>query len=525
MTRRKLPIGIQSFRRIREQGCYYVDKTPHIRRLIDTGDYWFLSRPRRFGKSLLLDTLKALFEGKEELFRGLDIHPHWDWSIQHPVVRLSFGGKYNEPGDVERSALNQLAIIERNAGLALSPSPDTGPERLQDLLDRLHHATGRPVVVLVDEYDKPILDVLENPELAKANRDWLRGFYGIVKDSAEHVRFVFVTGVSMFSKVSLFSGLNNLRDITLDPRYATVCGYTDNDLDQVFAPELEGLEREEIRRWYNGYHWLGQEKVYNPFDVLLLFDSRTFKPWWFRTGSPTFLFQQLMEKGVSPMELERRVTDERLVSKFDVGDISVDALLFQTGYLTLTGEERKGAKIFYTLDYPNLEVQQSLNDGLLGFLGKTGKETSDQGEELARLLADNDFDGFAEHLRAFFAGIPYLWHSKGDMARHEAWYAGMLYACFRTIGLDLRVEEASSRGRSDMVLLHGGQVFVLEFKVARGEQAGEAETAHLLDKAIQQMGEKGYGEKYRHRGQPIHLVGLVFNAEDRNLAAVKAVQA
>ena len=524
MTRRKLPIGIQSFRRIREQGCYYVDKTPHIRRLIDTGDYWFLSRPRRFGKSLLLDTLKELFQGSEDLFRDLHVHEHWDWSIQHPVVRLSFGGKYNAPGDVERSALNQLAIVERNAGLALSPSLDTGPERLQDLLDRLHHATGRQVVVLVDEYDKPILDVLENPELAKANRDWLRGFYGIVKDSAEHVRFVFVTGVSIFSKVSLFSGLNNLRDITLDPRYATVCGYTDNDLDQVFAPELEGLEREQIRRWYNGYHWLGQEKVYNPFDVLLLFDSRKFKPWWFRTGSPSFLFQQLMDKGVSPMELERRVTDEQLVSKFDVGDVSVDALLFQTGYLTLVEEEWDGAQTFYTLDYPNFEVRRSLNQGLLSHLGRQGKEASDQGKELARLLADNDFDGFAEHLRAFFAGIPYQWHSKGDMARYEAWYAGMLYACFRTIGLDLRVEDASSRGRSDMVVLHNSQVFVLELKVAR-EQGGTDNTEHLLDKAIQQMQQRGYGEKYRHRGQPIHLVGLVFGWHDRNLDAVKAVRA
>ena len=524
MTRRKLPIGLQSFRRIREQDCYYVDKTPHIRRLIDAGDYWFLSRPRRFGKSLLLDTLKCLFQGSEELFRGLDIHPHWDWSLQHPVVRLSFGGKYNAPGDVERSALNQLAIIERNAGLTLSPSLDTGPERLQDLLDRLHRSTGQQVVVLVDEYDKPILDVLENPQLAKANRDWLRGFYGIVKDSAEHVRFVFVTGVSMFSKVSLFSGLNNLEDVTLDPQYATVCGYTDNDLDQVFAPELEGLNREEIRRWYNGYHWLGQEKVYNPFDVLLLFRKREFQPWWFETGSPEFLFRLLTEKGVSPMELEKRVTDKRLVSKFDVGDISVDALLFQTGYLTLTGEEWDGAQTFYTLDYPNLEVQQSLNQGLLSHLGRQGKETSDQGKELARLLADNDFDGFAAHLRAFFAGIPYSWHSKGDMARYEAWYAGILYACFRTIGLDLRVEDASSRGRSDMVLLHGGQVFVLELKVARA-QGGADNTEHLLHKAIQQMQQRGYGEKYRHREEPIHLVALVFGWQNRNLDAVKAVRA
>ena len=489
---------------------------------MERGRYYFLSRPRRFGKSLLVDTLQELFEGKEELFRGLAIHPHWDWSAPHPVVRLSFDGKYNEPGDVERSALNQLTIVERNAGLmSSSPNLDTGPERLQDLLDRLHHATGRQVVVLVDEYDKPILDVLDNPDLAKANRDWLRGFYGIVKGSARDVRFVFVTGVSMFSKVSLFSGLNNLEDVSLNPKYATVCGYTDTDLDQVFAPELEGLDRGEVRRWYNGYHWLGKEKVYNPFDVLLLLRNRKFKPWWFETGSPTFLFQQLMEKEVSPMELERRVTDESLVSKFDVGDISVDALLFQTGYLTLVDEEWDGFQTFYTLDYPNLEVRHSLNKGLLEYVTRRGRETVDRGKELGGLLAANDFDGFADRLQSFFAGIPYPWHS-GDMARHEAWYAGMLYACFCTIGLELRVEEASSRGRSDMVVLHAAQVFVLEFKVARKQ--GGAETEKLLDKAIGQMREKGYGQKYRHRGEPIHLVGVVFNAEERNLAAVKAVR-
>ncbi|MDE0097937.1 MAG: AAA family ATPase, partial [Gammaproteobacteria bacterium] len=259
-TRGKLPIGIQNFRRLRERGCYYVDKTPLIRALVDQGDYYFLSRPRRFGKSLLVDTLQELFAGSEELFRGLDIHGHWDWSGSHPVVRLSFDGKYNQPEDVEHSVLNQLALIEHGAGIDPARTADGGPERLQNLLYHLHHSTGRAVVVLVDEYDKPILDVLDDPDLARANRDWLRGFYGIIKGSARHVRFVLVTGVSRFSKVSLFSGLNNLEDISLDPTFATICGYTDNDLDTVFAPELPGLDREEIRRWYNGYHWRGGEK-------------------------------------------------------------------------------------------------------------------------------------------------------------------------------------------------------------------------------------------------------------------------
>ena len=257
MTHRRLPIGIQDFRTIREQDFYYVDKTSLIQRLVNQGRCYFLSRPRRFGKSLLVDTLHELFEGNESLFRGLAIHDNWDWSIKNPVVRISFGGKYNAPGDLEDDIATQLAIVEHNAELAPAPSPATTSSRLRDLLNRLHQATGRPVVVLVDEYDKPILDVIDNPEMAATNRDYLRGFYGIIKDSARHVRFVLVTGVSRFSKVSLFSGLNNLEDISLDPAFATICGYTDSDLDTVFAPELPGLDRNEIGTWYNGYHWRG----------------------------------------------------------------------------------------------------------------------------------------------------------------------------------------------------------------------------------------------------------------------------
>ncbi len=520
MTRRQLPIGIQSFRRIREQDCYYVDKTPHIRWLVEMGDFYFMSRPRRFGKSLLVDTLRELFEGSEPLFRGLGIHGHWDWSVRHPVVRLSFDGNYSEPGGLEGDIIEQLESIERHHDLSPARTSDTGSRRLRNILDRLHDATGQRVVVLVDEYDKPILDVIDNPELARANRDYLRGFYGIIKGSAEHVRFVFVTGVSMFSRVNLFSGLNNLMNISLDPNYATICGYTDADLDTVFAPELPGLDRDEIREWYNGYHWLGDEKLYNPFDLLLLFNSRNFEPHWFETGSPTFLFRMMMEREVSPMELENRSTDARQLSKFDVGDIGIDALLFQTGYLTITAEERRGPRTLYTLDYPNFEVRQSLNDGLLGYI--TGPENGivDQGDELGDLLVANDFEGFAGRLRSFFAGIPYQWQGSNSPARYEAWYAGMLYACFRTIGLDLRVEDSSSRGRADMAVLHGGQVFVFEFKMADGEDDRD----DAARQAIEQIREKGYAEKYRDRNEPVHLIGVAFG-RDRSPAAVKVVPA
>ena len=518
MNRRLLPIGIQSFRRLRETDSYYVDKTPLIRKLVDQGDYYFLSRPRRFGKSLLLDTLKSLFEGHEVLFRGLDIHGHWDWSRIHPVVRLSFDGKYNEPGEIEGDIIEQLESVERQQDLAPAPTSDTGPRRLRNILDRLHRSTGRQVVVLVDEYDKPILDVLHDSDLARANRDYLRGFYGIIKGSAEHVRFVCVTGVSMFSKVSLFSGLNNLRDISLDPRYATICGYMEDDIDRVFAPELVGLDREEIRTWYNGYHWRGGERVYNPYDVLLLFDSKEFRPYWFETGSPSFLFRMLMEKSVSLMELENRTVDMSLVSKFDVDDIGIEALLFQTGYLTIVDEQREGFRTYYRLDYPNLEVRVSLNDELLGYLGKPGREPLEEGRTLCAFLEANDFEGFAEQLRAYLSGIPYQWYASGNLARYEAWYASLLHMCFRFIGVDLRVEDASSHGRADMVVLTGGQVFVLEFKMPEGN--GDA--AAVLDAAMGQMRERGYAEKYRGHGEPVHLIGVACGPEARNLLEIRA---
>ena len=517
LNRRRLPIGIQNFRRLRQKDAYYVDKTPLIRRLVDDGDYYFLSRPRRFGKSLLISTLKSLFECDEELFRGLDIHDNWNWSAPHPVVRLSFGGKYSDADDLERSILTQLTLAEQAAGLELTDVPNTGPERLQNLLFHLHRSTGRGVVVLVDEYDKPILDVLKDTERAEANRDYLRGFYGIIKNMDEQVRFVFVTGVSMFSKGSLFSGLNNLEDISLDPRYGTICGYTEDDLDRVFAPELSGLDRDEIWKWYNGYNWLGDERVYNPFGLLLLFDTREFEPHWFETGTPTFVFEKMREASITPMDLENRMTDIELVSKFDVEDIEVEALMFQTGYLTIAEELGDEDDDLFRLDYPNFEVRRSLNRGLLEHVGKRSFAAIGAARGLHECLEANDFGGFADRLRVYLSGIPHQWHASADLARYEAWYASQLYMCFWTIDLDVRVEESSSHGRADILVLSGGQVFVLEFKMVDGEDAA----ASALDAAISQMRERGYAEKYRDRGEPIHLIGMACGGEARNILDIR----
>ena len=515
MTKRRLPIGIQTFRELREEHCYYVDKTAYVRRLLDEGKHYFLSRPRRFGKSLFLDTLKELFEGNEALFEGLAIHDRWDWSVRHPVLRLSFGsGNFKEPGYLHTNLMAQLDAVERRT--QVTSAYITGPERFGHLLEALHHQTGQPVAVLVDEYDKPILDALTVPDIARANRDYLRGIYAVIKDNDAHIKFTFLTGVSKFSKVSLFSGLNNLKDITLDPRYSAVCGYTDTDLDAVFAPELPGLDREEVRDWYNGYSWLGEETVYNPFDILLLFDRRRFDAWWFETGTPTFLVEMLLERGVSPMALEDMAGSGDLLSTFDVDDIATEALLFQTGYLTITGEANLGGKILYRLGYPNREVRQSLNERLLRALMPDPSQQGKHDIRLYELLQANDFVGLGALFEAFFAGIPYEWHMKNDIADYEGYYASVFYSHFAALGLDITVEDSSSHGRLDMALRFNGNVYLFEFKVVEMAPEGAAMT---------QLKNRRYADKYRGSGQPIHLVAVEFSKDARNVVAFEVERA
>ena len=515
MARRRLPIGIQTFRKIRDQDCYYVDKTAHIRRLLSDGTHYFLSRPRRFGKSLFLDTLKELFEGNEALFEGLDIHDGWDWSVRHPVLKLSFGGgNFKEPGHVEANLMEQLDAAARRAGVVAHYATAAG--RFSSLIEALHRQAGHPVAVLIDEYDKPILDALEAPETARANRDFLRGLYAVVKDSDAHIRFSFITGVSKFSKVSLFSGLNNLQDITLDRRYSAICGYTESDLDTVFAPELPGLDRDDIRDWYNGYSWLGQEKVYNPFDILLLFDSRRFGAYWFETGTPTFLVETLFKRRVSSVALDDMVGSGDLLSTFDVDEMATEALLFQTGYLTITGTEDLGGELLYRLGYPNREVRQSLNRSLLRHLVRDSSRQMANSVRLYRLLEANDFSGLEKLFHAFFAGIPYDWYTNNDIANYEGYYASVVYSYFAALGLDITVEDSSSHGRLDMAVRFNGNVYLFEFKVVEFAPAGAA---------MAQLKARRYADKYRGSGQPIYLIAVEFSKESRNLTAFEVERA
>ena len=509
MKRRKLPIGIQTFRRVREDGCYYVDKTSYIERLVDDGTHFFLSRPRRFGKSLFLDTLKELFEGSKGLFEGLAISGGWNWSIRYPVVRLSFGGGYfREAGDLRADVADRLRELEEDAGI--EDPPGTGPGRLRHLVRRLHQRTGQRVVVLIDEYDKPILDALDVPDIARANRDYLRGLYAVIKDCDAHIRFSFITGVSKFSKVSLFSGLNNLTDITLESAYSGICGYTEADLDEVFAAELPSLDRDRIREWYNGYSWLGDEKVYNPFDILLLFRRHAFEAHWFDTGTPAFLVETLARRQVRSLDLESMPASHDLLSTFDVDDIAPEALLFQTGYLTIQQAEELDGEALYRLGYPNREVRQGINRSLLRHMVRDGTRQMANSVRLRRLLGSDDFEGMREVFHAFYASIPYEWYTNNDIARFEGYYASVFYSYFAGLGLNVAVEDSTSRGRLDMVLRLENRVYLFEFKVV--EQAGEGT-------AMAQLKARGYADKYRGTGEPVHLVGVEFSSEERNIVS------
>ncbi|MDR2032644.1 MAG: ATP-binding protein [Azoarcus sp.] len=506
MTRKKLPIGIQTFAKIREGHYYYVDKTAFALRMIEEGTAYFLSRPRRFGKSLFLDTLAELFAGNEPLFRGLFCHDKWDWNKKYPVIRISFGSGVIQSLDALHASI-RFQLRTNAARLGVSAADDSIAVQFASLILQAEAQFGQRVVVLVDEYDKPILDNLTKPDFALEMRDGLRDLYSVIKDQDAHIKFAFLTGVSKFSKVNIFSGLNNLADITLSPGFSNICGYTDADVDSVFAPELEGLDRDEIRHWYNGYNWRG-EAVYNPFDLLLLFREREFRSFWFETGTPTFLVDMLTERQVYLPALLRVESASELISAFEVGDISTEALMFQSGYLTLIGEEILANEIFYILGFPNREVRSALNAALLGEWVGSKKRGGEHRMALFRALQKNDFAKIREIFSSLYASIPHDWYRKNDIDKFEGYYASVFYASFAALGFDIVPEDVSNQGRLDMAVKFNGQIYLFEFKVVEDEAEG---------RALAQIREKQYADKYRSLNQPIHLIGIEFSRQARNV--------
>jgi hypothetical protein len=502
---KKLPIGLQNLREMRTEGYAYVDKTPFVAQLAEQGKYYFLARSRRFGKSLFVDTLAEAFAGSRELFAGLYLENHWDWSRSYPVLRFDFS-----PGVLRcREELDQriTAQLDESAQRwSLTLTRDDIPSRFEELVLRLTETTGQPVVALVDEYDKPILDNLQSPEQARAMREGLRNFYSVIKRLDPHLKFVLLTGVSKFSKVSLFSDLNNLKDMTLDPRIATLCGYTENELTTTFAEYLDGIDLAEVRRWYNGYNFLG-ESVYNPFDILLYLDSRQFKPYWFESGTPTFLIELMRARHLYLPALENLWLEEELLGRFDVDTLEPETLLFQTGYLTIQEQLWEFDAYRYRLGYPNHEVRVSLPRAVLNRYVPDLMAKEQTRNHIARALKQDDPAALESAFHAFFASIPHNWYRKNDLAGYEGYWASLVYCTFAALGVETRAEEVSHRGQVDLVIQYQGRIWLLEFKVDDGNDG---------QKALEQIKSKGY--HLRYAGQPVTLIGIDFSREQRNLS-------
>jgi hypothetical protein len=368
---KKLPIGIQTFSDIRTDNYVYVDKTALALRLIERGRYYFLSRPRRFGKSLFLDTLKDIFEGKEALFKGLAIETQWDWKITYPVIHISFGAGVHRGTNAEealdKTILRLLKNNQKRLGVACEDLSDA-KDCFAELIEVVYDQYGK-VVILIDEYDKPILDNITDKDTARIMRDRLKNIYSVIKDSDRFIKFVFITGVSKFSKVNLFSGLNNLEDITIDKHYATICGYTHHDLQTVFKEHLKGVDMQSVKEWYNGYHYLG-EKVYNPFDILLFISkgAKIFDNYWWSTGNPSFLLTLLQEKHWHIPDLQDYQASSVILDSVDVDHINLVALLWQTGYLTIKEQQQGAFGASYLLTIPNKEIRTSLNALFITYL-------------------------------------------------------------------------------------------------------------------------------------------------------------
>lgn len=500
----KLPIGIQTFSEIREEGYAYVDKTPLIHRLVSEGKYYFLSRPRRFGKSLLVSTLQALFEGRRKLFEGLDVEDKWDWDVTYPVIKLSFGGVARNLDDMHRMIGGIMRSNQELLGIECS-DPEHGGVCLKEMIERVQKKYQQKVVILVDEYDKLIVDNLDQPEVAKQGREVLKDIYSIIKDSDASIKFAFLTGVSKFSKVSIFSGLNNLKDITLDRRYATLCGYTEEDLDRVFSAHLAGVDRSKIRLWYNGYNFLG-EKVYNPFDILLFIDSgHQFKNYWFATGTPTFLIKLIQQHNYYTPQLDNLSVSESLIDSYDIDTLQLEPILFQTGYLTIKDIQQTDFGVEYTLGVPNREVAISFNDVIITYLTGINNVLPVKNPLLASLKQQN-MDAFEQTVKSLFAAIPYSNYVNNTISSYEGYYASVIYAYLASLGLDITAEDITSKGRIDLSIRLPDVIYILEFKV---DGAGDA---------LKQIKERNYQQKYQTQGKKIILLGIDFDSGSRNIS-------
>ena len=510
-TRRLYPIGIQTFSEIRNKAFLYIDKTEYIHRLVHADSkYIFLSRPRRFGKSLLTSTLEAYFQGRKDLFKGLTMELlETEWT-EYPVLRFDMSlGKHMEKEQLERYLSSQLELMEHKYGI-LTESPDANI-RLTNLIRRAYEQTGRQVVVLIDEYDAPLLDVVHEEKNLPVLRNIMRNFYSPLKACDPYLRFVFLTGITKFSQLSIFSELNNIKNISMLPEYAAICGITeeematqmDKDLD-ILAERLN-VNREEVvkklKAHYDGYHftWPSPD-IYNPFSLLNAFADGRLDSYWFGSGTPTYLIEMLNKFGVLPSKIGG---NEAVAADFDAPTErmeSITPLLYQSGYVTIKGYDEMFQ--IYTLDIPNAEVRIGLMRSLIPYyVTRDTQSTNTTVVNLARALVRGDMDGMLRLLQTFLSTVPYC-----DRTDYEGHYQQMLYIIFSLLGAYVDVEVRTPGGRVDMVMRTATTLYVVELKL---NQSAEA--------AMQQIDLKNYPERFALCGLPVVKVGINFDMERHTL--------
>ena len=507
---KRLPIDVSSFDKIILGNYIYIDKTQHIYNLIKSGSYYFLSRPRRFGKSLLISTLSHLFSGKKELFKGLWIYEKSDYEWEeYPVIHLDFSLlAYAEPGELKLSLSWLVTHIAKEYGIDVSDAPFLG-NKIQVLIEEL--SKRNKVVVLIDEYDYPVINSLSCEEVTKENRSVLRQFFSAIKGLDRYLHAIFLTGVSKFSKTSIFSGFNNLNDITIDPIASSLLGYTKEEILQYFPDNIEEVSKEknttseeiidEMTEWYDGYRFSKKEQyVYNPFSVLYLLQKREFENYWFTSGTPSFLMHLLKNQYHEMIDIGEIAIPADNLGSFEVENIPLIPVLYQTGYLTIKDYDAKNN--LYRLDLPNKEVRESFNKYLLAtFAGTDSVTVKSVIPRLASALAQGDIPLFMSSLQILFAHIPYQLHIP-----QERYYHSLFQLLASTLSHESQSEVSTDKGRIDLVIKEKREVYLFEIKLDETPQ-----------KALQQILDNKYYERYQIEKKEIVLIGVAFKRSEKRM--------
>lgn len=506
----KYPIGIQNFEKLRKDGYIYVDKTALIYQLVDSGSYYFLSRPRRFGKSLLMSTLEAYFEGKRELFEGLAIEKlENDW-VKRPVLHLDLNTeKYENPESLEKILNDTLYQWEKKYGT--EPTETSLPLRFKGIIRRACEQTGHRVAILVDEYDKPMLQAIGNEELQKSFRSTLQAFYSVIKTMDGSIKFVLLTGVTKFGKISVFSALNNLMDLSMWNKYVGLCGITEQELHDNFdegiheLAQVQGMTVEqvcaELKECYDGYHFTENSiGIYNPFSLLNTFAKQKFGNYWFETGTPTYLVELLKLHHYDLQHMANVETDEDTLNSVDSSSTNPIPVIYQSGYLTIKDYDRRFGT--YYLGFPNREVDEGFMKFLLPYYADTNKvDVSFHITKFVREVETGDYDAFFCRLQSFFADTPY------ELVRElELHYQNVLFIVYKLIGFYVKAEYHTSQGRIDLVLQTDRFIYLMEFKFE-----GSAE------EALRQINEKNYALPFAADPRKLFKIGINFSNEMRNI--------